>query len=114
MREDIILIEKKFSFESTSNKKLIEKIISDENLDLNHVIFNKGDALPEHYSNSNVYLIVVAGEISVQLNSQETQSYLAGSIVNVPYKTKMNISNKQEEVLEFFIVKAPSPKNFRD
>ena len=109
--EEILLIEKKYSFKSTSNKKLIEKIISDENLDLNHVIFYKGDALPEHYSNSNVYLIVVAGKITVQLNNQDEHSYSAGSIVNVPYKTKMNISNQQEEVLEFFIVKAPSPKN---
>lgn len=105
------MIEKKYSFKSTSNEKMIEKIVSDENLDLNHVIFNKGDALPEHYSNSNVYLIVVTGEISVQLNNQDTHSYQAGSIVNVPYKTKMNISNQQDEVLEFFIVKAPSPKN---
>lgn len=106
------MIEKKYNFKSTSNKKLIEKIISDENLDLNHVIFNKGDALPEHYSNSNVYLIIVSGKITIQLNSQSAQSYQAGSIVNVPYKTKMNISNQQDEVLEFFIVKAPSPKNF--
>lgn len=106
------MIEKEYNFKTSSNTKLIEKIISDENVDLNHVLFYKDDALPEHYSNSNVYLIIVSGKISVQLDNQDTHIYQAGSIVNVPYKTKMNISNRHEELLEFFIVKAPSPKSF--
>jgi len=106
------MIEKEYNFKTASDAKLIEKIISDENIDLNHVIFHKGQALPEHYSNSNVYLIVISGNISVQLNDQKTNIYNKGSIVNVPYKTKMNISNQHDELLEFFIVKAPSPKRF--
>jgi quercetin dioxygenase-like cupin family protein len=108
------VIEKEYSFKTSSKTKLIEKIISDENLDINHVFFNKGEALPEHYSNSNVYLIVISGSISVQLNDQNAHIYNKGAIVNVPYKTKMNISNQHDEILEFFIIKAPSPRSFNN
>lgn len=106
------MIEKLYSFTATE-EKVIEKIVSDENADLNHVVLTKNDCLPEHYSNSNVYLIAVKGVITLQLNEQEEHSYPAGSIVNVPYKTKMNVSNKHDDVLEFFIVKAPSPRSFK-
>jgi len=102
------MIEKIYNFKSMDTK-LIEKVIADENVAINHMVLPKGDALPEHYSNSHVYMIVVQGIVSLQLNDQEIHSYPQGSIVNIPYKTKMNVSNKNDELLEFFVVKAPSP-----
>jgi len=104
------MIEKLFCF-NQSYQKLIERVVSDDNLDLNHIILPLGNALPEHYSNSHVYLIVVRGTMTIQLGEQDANEYPAGHIVNVPYKTKMNISNAQEPMLEFFVIKAPSPKN---
>jgi quercetin dioxygenase-like cupin family protein len=106
------MVEKLYNYTLESGEKLIERIISDENADINHVVLPCGDALPEHYSNSHVYLIVVKGAITLELNDEESHYYRAGSIVNIPYKTKMNVSNKHSKVLEFFIVKAPSPKLF--
>lgn len=76
------------------------------------MILQKGDALPEHYTNSNIYMIAVRGSISLQLGAQDEHTYPAGSIIAIPYKTKMNVRNNHEEVLEFFVVKAPSPKMF--
>lgn len=105
------MIEKKYSF-TMSDSKTIERIISDDNADINHMILPKGDSLPEHYSNSNVYLIVVKGNISVKLEDQEEHVYPHGSILAIPYKTKMNLYNRHNEILEFFVVKAPSPKTF--
>lgn len=106
------MIEKNYRY-SLSNEKIIEKIVEDENLHLNHMILTKGTGLPEHYSNSNVYMIVVRGKMTIKLNSQEANGYTAGNIVNIPYNTKMNVNNFEDEVLEFFVVKAPNPKNYR-
>ena len=105
------MIEKLYEFKRYDSK-LIEKIIDDENVNINHMILPKGDRLPEHFSNSNVYMIVVQGKVSLQLDEQKTVSYPAGSIVNIPFNTKMNVFNEDDEVLEFFVVKSPCPKNY--
>lgn len=103
------MIETKYTFNLT-DQKIIERIIEDDNVAMNHMVLNKGEALPEHYSNSNVYMIVVRGIVTLKLNEQTETSYPAGSIINIPYKTKMNVYNTNEETLEFFVVKVPSPK----
>jgi hypothetical protein len=41
---------------SRGNKKSVEKVIFDENLHYLHMVFNKTEGLPEHFSNSNVYI----------------------------------------------------------
>ncbi|AKL96862.1 mannose-6-phosphate isomerase [Clostridium aceticum] len=105
------MIEKIYEFKQ-QNEKLVEKIIDDDNLALNHMILVKGTGLPEHYSNSNVYMIIIKGIMSLQLGEQEVQSYKEGQIINIPYNTKMRVNNHDEEVLEFFVVKAPNPKYF--
>ncbi len=104
------MVEKIYKF-SSSEDKLIEKLIDDENLVLNHVVLSAEDSLPQHFSNSNVYLVIIRGEMAVELNEQAPNSYKAGSIVNIPYNTKMSIANQANSPLEFFIVKAPNPNN---
>lgn len=106
------MIEKLYSYKN-SDAKLVERIIDDENVNVNHMIFQKGGALPEHYSNSNVYMIVIKGAVSLQLGEQEAHEYPRGSIINIPFDTKMNVSNGQPELLEIFVIKAPSPKNYK-
>jgi quercetin dioxygenase-like cupin family protein len=54
------MIEQVFKL-STGDTKAIEKVIFDENLHYIHLVFNKDDSLPEHYSNSNVYMTVIRG-----------------------------------------------------
>lgn len=103
------MIENQYHY-AISNEKVIEKIIEDDNLAINHMVLRKSEALPEHYSNSNVYMIVARGRVTLRLNDQEEHAYPAGSIINIPYKTKMNVFNDHEEVMEIFVVKAPSPK----
>lgn len=53
---------------STGNEKTVEKVIYDENLHYLHMVFNKDEGLPEHFSNSNVYMTVVRGTLSIGLN----------------------------------------------
>lgn len=107
------MVEKQFVY-TQAETKIIERIISDENLDINHMILLKSQALPEHFSNSNVYMIVVRGTVTLRLDEQEEHSYPQGSIITIPYQTKMNVSNQLDETLEFFVVKAPSPSKMAD
>jgi quercetin dioxygenase-like cupin family protein len=105
------MIEKQFQFQQV-NSKIIERIIDDDNVNINHMVLPKGNALPEHFSNSNVYMIVSRGNITLRLDEQQEHIYPSGSIIAIPYNTKMNISNRNDEILEFFVVKAPSPRFF--
>lgn len=95
---------------SRGNEKAVEKVIFDENIHYLHMVFNKGEGLPEHFSNSNVYMTVVRGELSIGLNDQEIHKYEAGTLLKIPYQTKMNVKNLNEETLELIVVKAPAPK----
>lgn len=106
------MLEKIYKYQRI-NQKIIEKIIADENIALNHMVLTKETGLPEHYSNSNVYMIIIRGVMTLNLDEQEAMEYKAGDIINIPYNTKMNVNNFQEEVLEFFVVKSPNPKYYK-
>ena len=106
------MIEKKFDY-TLGNSKTIEKVILDDNVNINHMILPKGEGLPEHYSNSNVYMIVVNGTVSLDLGEQSRQTYAKGAILNIPYNTKMNVRNYDDEVCELFVVKAPAPHKYQ-
>ncbi|KXG73747.1 cupin domain-containing protein [Thermotalea metallivorans] len=103
-------MEKKYDFKM-QDEKIIEVIVDDENLMLNHIVLPKDTGLPEHYSNSNVYLVIIRGTMTIKLNDGDGKTYHQGTILNIPFQTKMNIQNHSEEILEFFVVKAPNPRD---
>jgi len=96
---------------SKGNEKAVEKVIFDENVHYLHMVFNKGEGLPEHFSNSTVYMTVVRGKLSIGLNDQDIHKYEAGTLLKIPFQTKMNVENLHDETLELIVVKAPAPKN---
>ncbi|MBN2047185.1 MAG: cupin domain-containing protein [Anaerolineaceae bacterium] len=102
------MIETKFTY-SLSDQKTIEKVVNSEHALINHMILPQGEALPLHHANSNVFMIVVRGQITLRLGDQEAHTYPTGSILTIPNGTLMDVSNQHEPVLEFFVVKAPSP-----
>ncbi|MBW6465892.1 MAG: cupin domain-containing protein [Brevefilum sp.] len=93
-------------------ERTVEKVIQDDNLDYIHMLFNKDEGLPVHYSNSNVYMTVLQGTLTIGLNDQEDHHYLAHTLLQIPYKVKMNVRNTHDEVLELLVIKAPAPKNY--
>lgn len=105
------MIEKIYTLDSYSEKS-IKKIIDDDNIGLNHMVLPKGEALPEHYSNSNVYMIIVQGTMTIKLDDQEPHQYSIGEIINIPYHTKMNVYNTQDPILEFLVFKSPNPRDY--
>lgn len=106
------MIEERYDFKIV-NEKLIERIVDDDNVAINHIILVKDTGLPEHFSNSNVYMIIVRGTMTICLNDEQPKTYEKGSILYIPYNTKMKVQNLDNEILEFFVVKAPNPKNFK-
>ena len=102
------MIEKVFKL-TESNEKVVEKVIMDKNIHYIHMIFKNGEGLAEHYSNSIVYMTVLRGKLSIQLNEEEIKEYDKYSLLKIPFNTKMNVTNKNEEVLELVVIKAPSP-----
>lgn len=92
------------------NEKAVEKLIMDDNVHYLHMVFNKDEGLPEHDSNSNVYMTVLRGKLSIGLNDQDVHGYEQGSLLKIPFKTKMNVKNLHCDTLELIVVKAPAPK----
>lgn len=105
------MIEKVYQY-STTDDKAVEKLIMDENVNYIHMVFGKEEGLPEHYSNSNVYMNVIRGVLTIRLNDQEAHKYSKGSLLEIPYNVKMNVGNSDAEVLELIVVKAPAPQNY--
>ena len=104
------MTEKIYPF-TTTQEKLIEIIVDESAVMINHVILPEGDALPIHRANSNVYMILIKGSVSLALDDGDTRAYSAGSIISIPFGTKMDVQNSGGDPLEFFIVKAPGPKS---
>ena len=93
-----------------SEAKLMEKIVDDERVAINHIVLGPGDSVPVHVSNSFVHQIIVRGTLSLSLEDRPFRDYPAGTIVAVPFDRKMAIENRGSGTLEFFVVKAPNPR----
>ena len=98
----------------TGDENKVQKLIMDENINYIHMTFQKGEGLPEHFSNSNVYMTVLRGNLSIRLNDQEDHIYPKGKVLQIPFNTKMNVRNKHDNVLELLVIKAPAPKNYKE
>ncbi len=104
------MVEQVFKF-SLESKKTVERVLFDENVHYLHMVFNQEEGLPEHFSNSTVYMTVIRGMLSIGLNDQEIHEYGAGTLLKIPFQTKMNVRNRHRETLELIVVKAPAPAN---
>ena len=110
-KEGSALIETCYSYTQTQ-AKVIEKIVDLDKVAINHIVLPPGDRLPRHDSNSNVYLIVVSGALTLGLGGQEPHRYTEGSIAGIRMGVTMDVMNKDEGALELFVVKTPGPRSF--
>ena len=96
-----------------TDQKTIEKIVNEKVAMINHMVLPKGDCLPVHKANSNVFMIVADGEITLTLNEEDPVTYKKGSIINIDYDTLMSVCNKTSDRTELFVVKAPGPGAYK-
>jgi len=106
------MIEKVYRY-AQGDGKAVDRLIEDENIQYIHVVFDAKDGFLPHESNSNVYMTVLRGRLSIGLGEQEVHCYGAGNVVHIPYKTKMNVRNEENDPLELIIVKAPAPSKMK-
>ena len=106
------MIETVYTYAS-GERKAVDRLIEDENIQYIHVVFESKDGFPLHHSNSNVYMTVVRGILSIGLGDQEIHTYVAGSVLKIPSMTRMNVRNEDAEPLELIIVKAPAPSKMK-
>lgn len=102
------MIEKAFSL-SQSTEKTIEKVVMDDNVHYLHMLFPNGAGTPKHITNSNVYMSVVRGVLTLELGEQPPHEYAAPTLVKIPNETMMYAHNTHAECLELIVVKAPAP-----
>ena len=102
------MIEKVYTM-STRTEHVIEPVLTDEYINYMHMVLLKDEALPTHSTNANIYMTVVSGTLHLSLSEGEFRVYHSGSVVNVPFKTKMIAQNRGEEILELIVVKSPAP-----
>ncbi len=95
-----------------SEDKVIENVLSRDHVQINHMILYKGQALPEHYANANVYMVVLKGRLNLTLEEEESRDYVVGHLIEIPYNLKMNVRNLSEAVLELLVIKAPHPDQY--
>lgn len=106
------MLDKIYNYTVTEKKK-IEKIVNDDVAMINHMVLPKGECLPVHQANSNVYMIVAKGAVTLELDETPAKTYPKGSILNIAYNTLMSVCNKNDEVLELFVIKAPGPAHYK-
>jgi len=112
------MIEKVFHYTQVDRRsddekveRKIEKLVDDDNLALNHMILVQGTGVPVHVSNSNAYMIIVRGTMTIALDDEPANEHATGEILAIPFNTKMQVTNEHPDVLEFFVVKAPNPRD---
>jgi quercetin dioxygenase-like cupin family protein len=102
------MIEQVFKL-AKSDKKTIERVIIDENVNYNHMILPKGESLPVHRTNSNVYMSVIKGTLTIALDDQPEHVYESGTVLKLPEGIMMHAVNEHDDILELIVVKAPAP-----
>lgn len=84
------------------------KLVDEKYLLVMQAALKPGQSVPQHSANSNVHILVVRGEVVIDLNGTESLTK-EGALVPIAYKTSMSIMNKSNKDASFLIVKTPNP-----
>ena len=103
------MIEQIFKLHET-DEKTVERVILDENIAYAHMVLPQNEGPPVHNTDSNVYMTVIRGTLSIGLGGEEMHHYEAGTVLKIPNATKMDLKNLHPLPLELIVVKAPAPE----
>ncbi|HOB64169.1 MAG: hypothetical protein GX095_03805 [Clostridiales bacterium] len=99
---------------SLKNDKTYEKLVDDSHLVINHIVMPRGEGLPDHLTNSNVYILMTKGELTIHFENKESRTYTMGQIINIPYLAQLRMENNCDTPAEFFVIKVPNPKYIQE
>ena len=86
-----------------------KKIVDQDYLLMMQAALKPGQMVPQHKANANVHLVILEGEVIVNLDGKEIIAK-SGDLVPVVYKTPMNIKNKSKANATFLIIKTTHPR----
>ena len=84
------------------------KLVDEKYLLLMQAALKPGQSVPQHNANSNVHILVVRGEIVINLDGTESLAG-EGALLPVGHQTPMNIRNQSVRDASFLIIKTPNP-----
>ncbi|HUU06762.1 MAG TPA: cupin domain-containing protein [Patescibacteria group bacterium] len=89
------------------------KLVDEKYLLLMQAALQPGQSVPQHNANSNVHILVIRGEVVINLDGTERLAR-EGSLLPVSHQTSMNIKNKSGQDASFLIIKTPNPSEMAD
>ncbi len=88
------------------------KLVDEKHLLVMQIALKPGQNVPQHNANSNVHLLIVRGNISVNLNGRDNRAK-EGDLLPVSYKTPMIIKNTGSVDATFLVFKTPNPSEMK-
>ena len=80
------------------------KTTTTENL-TDRIILRRLEMVPENYTIYNINMKVIWGMIAVKLDEMKEMIYQAGSVIVIPAKTKMKITNLVDDESTILLVR---------
>lgn len=85
------------------------KLVDEDYLLIMQAALRPGQMVPQHDSDSNVRLLIISGEVVVNLAGDEIRAG-EGDMIPVVPRTPMNITNRSDKDATFLIIKTPHPR----
>ena len=89
------------------------KIVDEKHMLVIQIALKSGQMVPRHNANSNVRLLVLKGEVTVDLDGSGNR-IKEGDMLPVVFKTSMVIKNSGENDATFLVIKTPNPSEMAD
>jgi len=88
------------------------KIVDEKYLLVMQIALKPGQSVPQHNANSNVHLLVVRGNLTVNLNGLDNQ-IKNGDLLPVAYQAPMIIKNTGSDDATLLVFKTPNPSEMQ-
>ena len=88
------------------------KVVDEKHLLVMQIALKPGQSVPQHNANSNVHLLVVRGDLTVNLNGLDNH-VKEGDLLPVSYQTPMIIKNTGSVEATFLVFKTPNPSEMQ-
>ncbi|HRZ40628.1 MAG TPA: cupin domain-containing protein [Candidatus Omnitrophota bacterium] len=84
------------------------KLIDEKHLLIMQIALHPGQSVPSHNANSNVHLLILRGNLCVDLRGTEYTAQ-EGDLLPVAFQTPMSIKNTGTTDATFLVLKTPNP-----
>jgi len=88
------------------------KVVDEKYLLVMQMALKPGQSVPQHNANSNVHLLVVRGNLKINLDGTDNE-VKEGALLPVAYQTSMIIKNVGDDNATFLVFKTPNPSEMQ-